>query len=80
MAGAEKSLEEESVGVNGESTAGSHHLELGIVILLLLHRENGRALGSSWDVETPLVLCVQKSRNIQAASCHCLFPAANQEE
>lgn len=76
MSGAERTLEEEIVGMNGESTEGSHHFELGIIIiLLLLHRENGRAklaLGSSWDMEVLLVLCVQKCRNIWTAPCPCL--------
>lgn len=84
MSGAERTLQEEIVGMNGESTEGSHHLELGIIIiLLLLHGENGRAkpvLGSSWDVEMLLVSCVQKSRNIWTALCACLSQQQTRRE
>lgn len=86
MSGADKTLDEEIVGINGESTAGLHqHLEPRLAVPPtppLLRGENGTAKhrAAAEDAEMPPAVCAQKYRNIWAASCSCLFQKAKQNE
>lgn len=64
--------------MNGESTAGSHHLGLGIAILLLLHGENGRAKPALGCGNAAGFVCAEM-QEYMGSILPLSIPAANQE-